>query len=351
MPQFSVIVPVYNVERYLDQCVKSILSQSFPDFELLLVNDGSTDGSLGAARKYLSDRRVRVFDKPHGGLGDTRNYGVKQATGKYLLFVDSDDWVDENMLRDLYSQAEAYRADLVVFNYVQENGNGHSRICRLPIRCPESGNRIGERVLQELIGPDPADGPWKSVEMLGSAWRRLYRRSWFLENGISYGDERKIMLEDLPASLAAHLAAKRLLIVGDAYYHYRRTPGSLSGRYRPRRMGMLTRCYCIVDRILRSEGLLDRYEERHLAWFLRDAVHSSLVNCFNPGNPSGFSGRYREVRGILRSPILRRALESDYLRRGSRGDRTVLRVLRTRWTPAVYLFYSLYSRVLRRRTD
>ena len=84
MPKVSVIVPVYNVEAYLDQCVKSILSQTLEDIEVLLINDASTDGSLEIARSYENDARVRVLDKPHGGLGDTRNYGVARATGEYL---------------------------------------------------------------------------------------------------------------------------------------------------------------------------------------------------------------------------------------------------------------------------
>ena len=99
MPKVSVIVPVYNVEDYLEQCVKSILSQTLEDIEVLLVNDASTDGSLKVARSFETDKRVRVLEKPHGWLGDTRNYGVARATGEYLAFIDSDDWVDPEMLK------------------------------------------------------------------------------------------------------------------------------------------------------------------------------------------------------------------------------------------------------------
>ena len=109
MPRVSVIVPVYNVERYLNQCVESLLRQTLPDFELLLVNDASTDGSLALCRRYESDPRVRVIDKPHGGLGDTRNRGVREARGEYLAFVDSDDWVEPRMLEDLTAAADRRR--------------------------------------------------------------------------------------------------------------------------------------------------------------------------------------------------------------------------------------------------
>ena len=82
MAKVSVIVPVYNVERYLEQCVNSILRQTLQDLEILLVNDASTDGSLALARRFESDPRVRVIDKPHGGLGDTRNWGAREDTGE-----------------------------------------------------------------------------------------------------------------------------------------------------------------------------------------------------------------------------------------------------------------------------
>ena len=349
MPQISVIVPVYNVEKYLGQCVESVLAQSFPDFELLLVDDASTDGSLAAARKYEGDPRVRVLTKPHGGLGDTRNFGVRQAKGKYLVFLDSDDWIEPDMLRNLFAEAEAASAELVLFNFIREDvESGTRRECRLPLNYPESGEEVREKILAELVGPDRSESPWHGAEMLGCAWRRMYLRGWFLANGIRYGDEREIMLEDLPASVLAHCACKRLLVVGGAYYHYRYNPNSLSTRYRPRKMEMLTRCYGTVERILAGRGLAEKYGERHLAWYLRSAAHSSLVNCFSPANPAGFGGRWKEVRGILRNPVLRRAARSDYLRKAAESDRFVLRLLRLGWTLPVYLFYSNYARMLRK---
>lgn len=352
MPLISVIVPVYNVEKYLARCVRSILAQSFSDFELLLVNDASTDGSLDAAREFCFDQRVRVLDKPHGGLGDTRNYGAARATGKYLLFVDSDDWIEEDTLRDLSMFAESYRADLLVFNFVREDTeNAIQRECRLPLNYPECGTEIREKLLEELIGPDQTGGPWRNVEMLGCAWRRMFLRSWYQENGIRFGDEQKIMLEDMPAAMHAHCACRRLLAVRGTYYHYRYNPDSLSTRYRPGKMDMLTACFESVETILESQGLSDRYHERHLAWFLRSAAHSALVNCFNPFNPADFSGRWREVREILQNPILRCAAKSGYLRHGARADRIVLRILRLHFTAPVYLFYKFYSASLRKNAD
>ena len=348
MPEISVIVPVYNEKQYLAECVGSILAQTFSDFELLLVDDGSTDGSAETERRLEADPRVRAAAKPHGGLGDTRNFGAKIARGKYLVFVDSDDWVEPFMLHDLYAAAEASQAQMVLFNFVRENPSG-SRVCRLPFRYPEFGAEANSQMIAALTGPDASDSPWNGAEMLSCAWRRMYLRSWYAGSGISFGDERKTMLEDLPAAVAAHCACSRFVALGGAYYHYRYNPEALSVRYRPHKMEMLTACFMAVRKTLLDCGRYDQYRERHLAWFLRSAANSSLVNCFSPGNPADFRGRWREVRGILKNPILRRAVRSDYLNHGSKADRKILFVLRTGMTPVVYLHYRRSAHVLQKK--
>ena len=114
MPVISVIVPVFNAERYLRCCVDSILAQTFTDFELLLINDGSTDGSKAICDDYvLQDTRVRVFHKVNGGVSSARNIGLSNAAGEYVSFVDSDDWLEPSMLYEVYNKAKCNEADLV----------------------------------------------------------------------------------------------------------------------------------------------------------------------------------------------------------------------------------------------
>ena len=349
MAKVSVVVPIYRVEQYLEQCVNSLLHQTLTDLEILLVNDASPDRSLEIARRFESDPRVRVIDKPHGGLGDTRNWGAREATGEYLAFVDSDDWLEEDAFERLAAAADADGADLTVFQFVRENvTDGMSRVCSLPIDPAAPREETARRVLAELIGPGPDSGAWRNVEMLGCAWRRLYRRDWFLQNRLSYYKEQEIMLEDLPVSIQAHALAGRVLFVDGAYYHYRYNPDSLSTRYRPGKMEMLLRCYEVVERFLASQGLQEEYGERHLAWLLRSGAHSALVNVFSPNNPASFTGRWKEVRGILRQPLVRKAAASGYLKACTKADRLIRLVIRTGMTLPAYVFYSAYSRSLRR---
>ena len=113
MVKLSVVVPVYNVEKYLKQCLDSIVNQTFTDFELILVDDGSTDGSLAIEEEYANaDKRIQLIRKPHSNAGDARNIGLDAAKGKYITFLDSDDYFELNLLELKYNEAEVTQADV-----------------------------------------------------------------------------------------------------------------------------------------------------------------------------------------------------------------------------------------------
>lgn len=123
-PDISIIVPIYNVEKYLNRCVDSILKQSFVNFELILVNDGSTDSCAQICDNYSKmDKRVRVIHKENGGAADSRNAGLDIAKGEYIGFVDSDDWIENNMYEILFKKAKKFKADVVICRALRiENG-------------------------------------------------------------------------------------------------------------------------------------------------------------------------------------------------------------------------------------
>lgn len=123
-PIISIIVPVYNVEKYLIRCIDSVLNQSFKDFELLLINDGSSDKSGDICDKYAKeDKRIKVFHKENGGVSSARNFGIGMATGTWISFIDSDDYVGENYLLNLYSSTLGTNIDFVQAGYIKVNSS------------------------------------------------------------------------------------------------------------------------------------------------------------------------------------------------------------------------------------
>ena len=136
MIKVSVIVPVYNVESYLEKCLQSLVQQSLQEIEIIAVNDGSTDASQSILEQFQTQfpTKIKVFQKENGGLSDARNYGIDRASGEFLAFVDSDDYVSENMLEEMYSLAIKHNAEMVICNLqkVDEQGNVTQKLTQLP---------------------------------------------------------------------------------------------------------------------------------------------------------------------------------------------------------------------------
>ena len=118
----SIIVPVFNVEKYLRQCLDSILGQTFNQFEVIIVNDGSTDNSGAICQEYEArDNRIVYLEKENGGVSEARNLGLDFATSEYIIFIDSDDWIEPTYVEVLYEKIEEYQADIVFENYTSFN--------------------------------------------------------------------------------------------------------------------------------------------------------------------------------------------------------------------------------------
>ena len=120
MTEVSVVINMYNSEKYLRKCIDSVLAQTFTDFELILVNDGSKDHSLDICKEYAEkDKRIRIVDKENGGLADARNAGLDAAKGKYLEFIDADDWIEPDLLEKCVTKLHETDADIVIFDIYQ----------------------------------------------------------------------------------------------------------------------------------------------------------------------------------------------------------------------------------------
>ena len=122
MPKISIIVPVYNVEKYIDKCLKSLVHQTLQDIEIIIVNDGTQDKSEEIIEKYVrgNQNKIKYYEKSNGGLSSARNYGLEYATGEYIAFLDSDDYVESNMYEEMYNLAKKENADMVECDFIWE---------------------------------------------------------------------------------------------------------------------------------------------------------------------------------------------------------------------------------------
>ncbi|QKT15263.1 glycosyltransferase family 2 protein [Limosilactobacillus reuteri] len=215
-PSISVIVPVFNVEAWIEKCIYSILSQSFEDYELVIVDDGSTDNSSKICKSLsLIDKRIKYFYKENGGLSDARNYGLKKATGEYIVFIDSDDYIDKNYLYLLFNSIKKNNSDVAVcgFKWVDEKGN---IIHNVPISNIEQQYLIsGKKLLYDVFN---SEGYAFIV-----VWNKIYKKEIF--NHLSFDVNR--LYEDEFINYKLFWNVHKVSIVNQQLYYYVQRDGSI----------------------------------------------------------------------------------------------------------------------------
>lgn len=214
--KFSVILPVYKVEKYLRECVDSILGQTFIDFEVILVDDGSPDSSPQICDEYAQkDARVKVVHKKNGGQASARNAGLEVAQGDYICYIDSDDYLVDNKVMERLAEKTVSDPDIVHYKFVEWfESDGHIAPCYFDYNVPTEGRSLAE-VYCDLVDKDA---------YYNSAWSKIIKRSLLMDNNIRF--EEGIVGEDNEWYYHVVMVAKKLVLFDDPLYVYRRRQGS-----------------------------------------------------------------------------------------------------------------------------
>lgn len=229
----SIIVPVYNVENYLDRCVNSIVAQLYPHLEIILVDDGSTDACSRMCDDWAEkDSRIRVIHKENQGLGMARNTGMAHATGEYLCFVDSDDYIVPEYVLFALTMAQEKQADMVLFGMGSADAAGVviGREIPKPSQDVYAGEEVRRILLPALLGPNPKTGD--SFQLSLSACRVLFSMELIRRSGWQFVSEREIISEDIYSMLALYRHVNRVAVLRKCLYFYCENNASLSRSYR-----------------------------------------------------------------------------------------------------------------------
>jgi glycosyltransferase involved in cell wall biosynthesis len=235
MALFSIIVPVYNVENWLARCLDSILSDRCTDMEIILVDDGSTDSSGKICDRYAtSHTNVSVIHKENGGLSSARNAGLEQASGEWVSFIDSDDWVDKDSfysVATILAQLGETKPDMVKFGYKRVGGDKIET--RIP--CVSEGIYNHDEIIRELLptalGSKRISNSTVHTFVL-SAWAHIYRHEFLRETGMWFTSERKVGSEDFLYVNSLYMQASCVYVSHAAWYYYDTREGSLTRKYR-----------------------------------------------------------------------------------------------------------------------
>lgn len=238
----SIIIPVYNAQLYLEKCIDSVIDQTFRDVEIILVNDGSTDRSLEICQEYQKkDNRILVIDQENAGQGTARNKGISIARGEYIMFVDSDDWVDEGIVEKLMDSLTENNADISVCNLYRTVINGEEisvkyeePFCNECLDCRKDKNYVFN------ISSYPV--------------AKLYKAGLLKNTGFSFPGH---FFEDVAAIPILFAYAERISFIGEALYYYRNNPSSTINNFN--KLDDRIRClYSLVD-IFKQHHFYDAY--------------------------------------------------------------------------------------------
>jgi len=281
----SVIIPIYNMQDYLERCINSVIAQTYKNLQIILINDGSTDNSLEVCKKFAeSDTRIEVIDKANGGLSDARNTGISQARGTYLSFVDSDDFVHERYIEKLYSCIKRDGSDMSVcgfcFVYESDVAEGAAALTEMtrgsPDACPDFAG------LPEGVYDPATVMKTISATPLVVAWNKLYRRELFDHIRFPVGrlHEDEFVIHHLID------ACDRISVTADNLYFYLQRAASITG----------------ARFTVRHLDVLDAYDER-ICYYLRNNTYE-LMKCTCLGYIRRYVEAYCKLPGDIPENIL-----------------------------------------------
>lgn len=261
--RFSIIVPVYNAERFLNTCVDSVLADEGADWELILVNDGSSDGSGALCDEYAArDTRVRALHQENKGPGGARNTGLENAKGEYVLFADSDDALVPGAMEKLREAVEAHHPDILTFDYLADDGEGHL--------APTKANNAPENRSFRL-----AEHP-EFLNSMPATWARLWKRSLYMEHNIRY-PQRAFYGEDLQTSCKLFALADSIVYLPEHLYRYLDRPGSLMNSASPARNRHMLAAFADLTDWYAEKGLKEQYDDRLCAMAIEHLLMATTV--------------------------------------------------------------------------
>ena len=339
MPRISIIVPVYKAENVLAKCVDSVLAQAFADWELLLIDDGSPDGSGALCDDYAGqDDRVRVFHKTNGGVSSARNLGMEEARGDLILFIDADDWIEPHTCETLLKALEGAGADSAGCAHwnIQPGGEKWAEAGALPAGVYDAGairKGIVDRLLGQRLG--------KPGEVLnGFIWRFLFSRAIIIDHGIRFSGA---YLEDELFLMEYFCVARKLAMVDEPLYYYLQNPASVTRNYLPDYMDTFRRFLAAKEAVVERYGLEgdDPQWRQSTCWA---GLLIAIGNEFAPGNPASLGEKRCRVEGFTRQPGMVEAIRDLEPRGMGRNKQLVAALVRRRWFGLLSLMYAVKNR-------
>lgn len=302
-PLVSIVVPVYKVpEQYLRKCIESLMNQTLQNIEILLIDDGSPDDCGEICDIYAKkDERIKVLHKENGGLSSARNYGCKYATGKWVMFVDGDDWIDPEMCKDMYYIGQENNTQLVMCGMSKDYGKTSVNY-KYPLKENNIYDKEGCRWLQQQL--------LVFTSNIAVAYAKLIDRNLLIENQIFHDEILKQGAEGLEFNLRLFEKLESAIFINKPFYHYIYNDNSISASHNEENHEFVIRCFekikTFIDSSENREMLIPWFDNR----LLYVIVTTAISGYFNPTNIEPYKDKKRKYKAYLQKKIVQDALRT-----------------------------------------
>ena len=346
--KLSVVIPVYNVEKYVRECVDSVLNQTMKDFELILVDDGSTDSSGAILDEYRKkDSRITVIHKKNGGVSAARNDAIKKCAGEYIYIMDSDDYLEPDALSCMYDEAVRTAADVVITDHCKftetEENPYHYFPKSFVTEDPKVISQIQTMVLHK--GYAPFHTPENNGMGLGAPWTKLIRTELIKENHLQFDPYVRGVFDDCLFSLGVFNYARRISYVRKITYHFRVLQTSLTHRFRSDQLVIYSRIFERIEAFCSGFHKGGRFRK---AYYARVVTYLSLsfdTYFFHKEYQGGIRKNYREFMSTIKSERYHTAIQSADITRLSKREKRIVNYVRKHLGQVLWFAYTVKHKI------
>lgn len=261
MIEFTIIIPFYNVEKYIDRCLKSVMAQSYQNYEVILVDDGSTDDSIIVAKKYQKEycEKIKLIEQNNKGQGGARNTGIKNAQGEYLVFVDSDDWIDKDLLLRVHNIVQNNKYQIITYNaYLAYNHHNEFFDMNLSIKG-EQDIRLNKNILRISL----------------AVWNKVFRRDFWEKVNVQFPE--KTIYEDTSITVIMLMNSEKIFFLDEPlYYYYQRKNSTMHAKYSVKKKDIIS-VNSDLKKYAIEKKMFDKYRDE-IEWIATNTIYLMIVH-------------------------------------------------------------------------
>lgn len=343
MPKLSIILPVYNAEKYLERSIESLRNQTIDDIEIILVNDGSTDKSLNICKKYSEiDERIKLIDKKNEGVSIARNEGINISSSEYITFMDPDDAVDKDMYKNLYFNIMNSKCDITLCNYIVKNKIGE-QLNELPFKEGIYGKDTVTEILLSIVGSKELYGE----SIMGSVWRGIYKKQIIEKYNICFPPNIRPM-QDLIFIISYLSKCESVYINQSAYYYYYTNSNSGITGYKENLLENNEKVYKLIEKIIIESDLTKISSVRLINRYINNMILSTVANEVLKDNKKNLFDKLKQIKYILHNQSIQNKIKKLDYRNLEIRKKFILNCILKERAFLLYVYYFVTKRIIKR---